>query len=170
MQSSEKIKCTILMPLSNNTKWKDSRINRAAFKAATSFTRFKKEPGSFTSSMISKLPFAVFFFLPAFAIFIWLVFIRKKYTYTDHLIFGFHITSLLFILLIVRFLVDSIFNILSWWVFLVIFGIYLFQVMREFYKQGIFKTLVKYLFLNFVFFILARMTEVILLAGGIFTY
>ncbi len=148
----------------------DSRMNRNAFRAATSFNRFKKEPGSFMSSMISKLPFAVFFFLPAFAIFIWLVYIRKKYTYTDHLIFGFHITSLLFILLIVSFLVDSIFNVLSWWIFLIIFGIYLFQAMRKFYEQGIFKTLVKYLFLNFVFFNLALLTIVVLFAGGVFTY
>jgi len=148
----------------------DSRMNRAAFRAANSFNRFKKEPGSFASSMISKLPFAVFFFLPAFAIFIWLAYIRKKYTYTDHLIFGFHITSLLFILLIVSFLVDSIFNVFSWWVFILIFAIYLFQAMRKFYEQGIFKTLVKYLFLNFVFFSLAMFTMVILVAGGVFTY
>lgn len=148
----------------------DSRMNRAAFRASTSFNRFKKEPGSFISSMISKLPFAVFFFLPAFAIFIWLAYIRKKYTYTDHLIFGFHITSLLFILLIVSFLVDSIFDTLSWWVFILIFGIYLFQAMRRFYEQGIFKTLVKYLFLNFVFFILAMLTIAILFTGGVFTY
>lgn len=151
-------------------KMEDSRINRAAFRAASSFNRFKKEPGSFVSTMISKLPFAVFFFLPAFAIFIWLAYIRKKYTYTDHLIFGFHITSLLFILLIVSFLVDSIFNVYSWWVFLIIFGIYLFQAMRKFYEQGIFKTLVKYSFLNFAFFILATLAIVILFAGGVFTY
>lgn len=148
----------------------DTRTNRAAFRAANSFNRFKKEPGSFVSSMISKLPFAVFFFLPAFAVFIWLAYIRKKHTYTDHLIFGFHITSLLFILLIISFLVDSIFNTLSWWLFILIFGLYLFQAMRKFYGQGIFKTLVKYLFLNFVFFILAMMTIAILFTGGVFTY
>ncbi|GAB5476013.1 MAG: hypothetical protein Mars2KO_41120 [Maribacter sp.] len=148
----------------------DSRMNRSAFRAATSFNRFRKEPGSFVSSMISKLPFAVFFFLPAFAIFIWLAYIRKKYTYTDHLIFGFHITSLLFILLIVSFLVDSIFDTLSWWFFILVFGLYLFQAMRKFYEQGIFKTLVKYLFLNFVFFILAMLTIAILFTGGVFTY
>ena len=151
-------------------KMEDSKINRRAFSAEISFNRFKKEPGSFVSSMISKLPFAVFFFLPAFAIFIWLVYIRKKYTYTDHLIFGFHTTSLLFILLIVSFLVDTIFNVNSWWIFMIIFIIYLFQAMKKFYEQGIFKTLVKYLFLNFVFFILAMFTMVIFFAGGIFTY
>lgn len=148
----------------------DSRMNRAAFRAATSLNKFKKEPGSFISSMISKLPFAVFFFLPAFAVFIWLAYIRKKYTYTDHLIFGFHITSLLFILLIVSFLVDAIFDTLSWWLFIFIFGIYLFQAMRKFYGQGIFKTLVKYLFLNFVFVNLALLTIAILFTGGVFTY
>jgi hypothetical protein len=156
--------------ISEKYELEDSKMNRAAFKASTSFNRFIQEPGSFISSMISKLPFAVFFFLPTFAVFIWLVYIRKKYTYTDHLIFGFHITSLLFILLIVSFLIDSIFNVLSWWVFLLIFAIYLFKALRKFYEQGLFKTLVKYLFLNFVFFILATTTMVFLFAGGVFTY
>ena len=85
----------------------ETRENKGAFNAALSFSRMKKQPGSFFSSIISKLPFAIFFFLPVFTLFIWLMYIRKKYTYTEHLVFSFHNQSLLFILLIVSFLVDS---------------------------------------------------------------
>lgn len=144
--------------------------NKMAFGAAAGFIRASQRPGSFISSLISKLPFAVFFFLPVFTLFIWLVYIRKKYTYTDHLIFSFHNTSLLFILLIISYLIDSVLNVGSNWIFVALFSLYLLQAMRKFYQQGTFKTIVKYLFLNAIFFTLALFGVVFLLAGNIFTY
>lgn len=147
-----------------------SRENKYAFNAAKSVLRFKQQPGSFLSNVISRLPFVIFFFLPVFAFFIWLVYIRKKYTYTEHLIFSFHNQSLLFILLIISFLVDSVFDIYSIWFFFLIFAIYLFLAMRKFYQQGFFKTSVKYIFLNTIFFILAMFAMAILFMGSAFTY
>jgi len=149
---------------------KNTRENNAAFNAAKSLDKFIKQPGSFLSNVISRLPFTVFFFLPVFAFFIWMAYIRKKHTYTEHLVFSFHIQSLLFILLIISFLVDTIFDVSSNWIFLIIFSIYLFLAMRKFYQQGIFKTIVKYVFLNTIFIILALFTVAILFAGSIFTY
>jgi len=105
-----------------------------------------------------------------FALFLWLVYIRKKYNYTEHLVFSFHNQSLLFILLIVSFLVDSIFNVYSSGIFILIFSIYLFIAIRKFYEQGLFKTIVKYIFLNIIFFILAMFGMVVLFTGSLFTY
>lgn len=151
-------------------KIENSRENKAAFNAAKSILRLQQRPGSFFSDLISKLPFAIFFFLPVFTFFIWLAYIRKKYNYTEHLIFSFHNTSLLFILLIISFLVDSVFDIYSAWLFFLVFAIYLFLTMRKFYKQGFLKTSVKYIFLNTIFFILAMFAMVILFTGSAFTY
>jgi len=120
--------------------------------------------------MITKVPFVVFFFLPVFALFIWLVYIRKKYNYTDHLIFSFHNQSLLFILLIISFVIDAIFNVYTSWIFILIFGIYLFIAMKKFYNQSAIKTLLKFMFLNFAFFILAFFAILIFIVGGVFTY
>lgn len=144
--------------------------NRMSFQTARSLFKIGQQPGTFASAVISRLPFAIFFFLPAFALFLWLTYIRKKYTYADHLIFSFHNTALFFILLIISYLIDLIFKTDSNWVFLIIFSIYLFQAMRKFYGQGIFTTIVKYLFLNIIFFILAGMGIVLLLTGSLFTY
>lgn len=148
----------------------DNSENRMAFNIADGLLKLRQQPGSFLSTMISKLPFAIFFFLPVFSLFIWLVYVRKKYTYTDHLVFSFHITSLLFILLIISYLMEWIFNISVNWIFLIVFCIYLFIAMRKFYRQGIFKTTVKYIFLNSIFFILAIFATVALFAGNIFTF
>ncbi len=144
--------------------------NELTFNVANGLLKLQSRPGSFISTLISKLPFAVFFFLPVFALFIWLAYIRKKYSYTDQLIFSFHNTALLFILLIISYLIDTIFAVSSNWIFLTIFSLYLLQAMRNFYGQGLFKTIVKYLFLNFIFFILSLFAILIVFTSNIFTY
>jgi len=102
--------------------------------------------------------------------FIVLVYIRKKYTYTDNLIFSFHNQTLLFILLIISFLIDAIFNISTSWLALVVFAFYLYKAMRNFYGQGRFKTIIKYLFLNMIFFILAGIGGLLFILGSVFTF
>ncbi|MEM1337154.1 MAG: DUF3667 domain-containing protein [Bacteroidota bacterium] len=148
----------------------DSWSNTMAFNGANSIMRVIAQPGSWLNATMAKLPFVIFFFLPVFTVFITLVYIRKKYTYTDHLIFSFHNQSLLFILLILSWLVDTIFNTASAWIFLTIFSVYLFQAMRKFYGQGIFKTIVKYVFLNSAFMFLALFSMLLLFTGTVVTY
>ncbi len=155
-----------------NTKYKVSSTfaNRMAFNSTKSANRVVEQPGTWVNDTIAKLPFVIFFFLPLFTIFIYVAYIRKKYTYTDHLIFSFHNQSLLFILLILSWIIDFIFDWSTAGIFLILFSIYLFQAMRKFYGQGIFKTIVKYLFLNSVFTFLAIITLILLFAGSGFTY
>ena len=143
---------------------------KLAFNASKSSLRAWRQPGSWLNDTIAKLPFVIFFFLPIFTIFISVVYIRKKYTYTDHLIFSFHNQSLLFILLILSWIIDSIFDWSTSGLFLLIFGIYLFKAMRKFYNQGFFKTSIKYVFLNSVFIFLAIITVLLLGIGSVFTY
>ncbi len=149
---------------------KSSLSNKMAFQFSNSLLKVVRQPGSFINATISKLPFAIFLFLPVFAVFIWLVYIRKKYTYTDHLIFSFHNQSLLFILLILSLIIDAIFDVTSAGIFTTIFGVYLYLAMKKFYGQGTFKTIVKYLFLNTIFTFLAVFAVIMLLTGSVFTY
>ncbi|WP_445382817.1 DUF3667 domain-containing protein [Robiginitalea sp. IMCC43444] len=151
-------------------KLDDKNENRVAFDMAKSVQRALQRPGSFLSDFMTKLPFATFFFLPLFTVFVWGVYIRKNYTYTDNLIFSFHNQSLLFILLIISFLIDLLLKIDSSGIFLLVFGFYLYKAMRNFYKQGRFKTIIKFLILNTIFFILALMAGVAFFVGSAITY
>ncbi len=144
--------------------------NRKSFDLAKSLLKIIDDPGTFLNFLISKMPFFIFFFLPVFALFIWLVYVRKKQTYIEHLIFSFHIQSLLFILLLLSFVIDIIFKTDTGWIFLLVFLVYLYKAMRNFYGQGRFKTFVKYLILNTVFFILAAFSVLILFTGTIYAY
>ncbi|MCK0161852.1 DUF3667 domain-containing protein [Allomuricauda sp. F6463D] len=144
--------------------------NTMAFNFSNSILKVMSQPGTWINETISKLPFIIFFFLPVFTVFISLVYIRNNYTYTDHLIFSFHNQSLLFILLTLSLILDTIFNIDSSGIFLLIFGLYLYKAMRKFYGQGRFKTIVKYIFLNTIFMILAIFTIILTFAGSGLTY
>ena len=144
--------------------------NRMAFNSSNSMLKVISRPGSFLNDTLTKFPFVIFFFLPVFAIFIFLVYIRKNYTYTDHLIFSFHNQSLLFILLIISLIVDTIFGTASAGLFVLVFAFYLYKAMRKFYGQGRFKTIIKYIFLNSVFTFLAFIMVILLFTGSVFTY
>lgn len=144
--------------------------NRTAFSISRSLVEIEQRPGTFMNAFISKLPFATFFFLPFFSVFVWLVYIRKKYTYTDHLIFSFHNQSFFFILLIISYLINAVFKIDSEGFFFLVFAIYLYKAMRNFYKQSRLKTIIKYVFLNSIFVILASITAIMLIAISALTY
>jgi len=148
----------------------ESTTNKMAFNFSNSVLKVLSQPGTWINDTISKLPFIIFFFLPVFTVFISLVYIRNNYTYTDHLIFSFHNQSLLFILLILSFTLDTLFDVNSSGIFLLIFGFYLYKAMRKFYGQGRFKTIVKYIFLNTIFMILAFLTIIATFTGSVFTY
>ncbi|RDY58079.1 DUF3667 domain-containing protein [Flagellimonas nanhaiensis] len=149
---------------------RDSWKNRIAFNGSKSSLKAIAQPGTYLNNTIGKLPLVIFFFLPLFTVFIWMAYIRKRHTYTDHLIFSFHNQSLLFILLILSLILDTVLDITSAGIFITIFSVYLFLAMKRFYGQGTFKTIVKYLFLNTIFTILAVLAVILLFTGSIFTY
>lgn len=148
----------------------DNKEDRFCFESAQSVWRLTQEPGSFINVLLSRLPLVVFFFIPLFSIFPWLMFIRKKYTYTDNLVFGFHIQSLFFILLLLGLIAEGLSDINFTGIAVTIFSVYLFAAMKRFYKQGTFKTIVKYLLLNTLFTILAGIVAIAFLLGTAITY
>ena len=111
---------------------------------------------SLLDRFLSRVSVALFFLLPIFTLIVSLLYIRRKYNYTEHLVFVFHVQTVFFIFLmlfvILGRIVDSDAVV---WIFLIIFMIYLYMALKYFYAQGWFKTLVKYLILNFSFMILA---------------
>ena len=141
-----------------------------AFRMGHSMQRVVEQPGTFLNTTISRLPFFIFFFLPLFAIFIWLLYVRRKFTYMDHLIFSFHSQSLFIILLIFAYIIDWITNWNVLWIAVLVFSFYLYKAMRVFYQQGRLKTLVKFFILNTIFVILVTIGILLFLSGNALTY
>lgn len=135
-------------------EYKDSFYNSWLYEKVTDAMHFDSDV--FMSYLLGKLPFIIFFFLPLFAVFIWLLYARRPYTYMEHLVFTFHNQTVLFVLFGIGRLFDY-FADSSWGMVLagVGFLFYLYKAMRHFYRQGSVKTFLKFLILNVLFFILA---------------
>ncbi|HSI69738.1 MAG TPA: DUF3667 domain-containing protein [Gillisia sp.] len=130
--------------------------NRWLYTKATDYNDFRKNPEVFLNYFINKLPFIIFFFLPLFALFIWLLYIRRPFNYMEHLIFTFHVQTTFFIVIGISLILDYIFSTdLVSGLMMLTFLFYLYKAMRKFYGQGRFKTLVKFILLNVIFLILA---------------
>ncbi|MBL4642565.1 MAG: DUF3667 domain-containing protein [Flavobacteriaceae bacterium] len=117
---------------------------------------------------ISYVSISLFIFLPLFTLFLKLFYIRRKYTYVEHLVFVFHTQTVFFLLSIIFYLVyyfkpnDYMIGI-----FLLLFSIYLYLAMRRFYQQGRFKTFLKFILLNFSFLIVSTIGVMII---GLITF
>ena len=113
--------------------------------------------------VLSRISVALFFLLPIFTLIVSLLYIRRKYNYTENLVFVFHIQTVFFLLLLIFLIVDRIVDSdIGILIFLLTFMIYLYKAMRNFYQQGWFKTLIKYILLNVAFLVLALLGGVII--------
>jgi hypothetical protein len=89
-----------------------------------------------------KIPWLLFALMPVFAIVLWIIYIRKRIWYVDHLIFSFHLHSATFILISLNSILGWISTALSGYVLLYI-PVYYFVSLRNVYKQRWRKTLLK---------------------------
>ncbi len=136
--------------------------NRYFYRKAVDVNIISENPNVFVEYLISKLPFIIFFYLPVFALFIWLFYCYKSYNYMEHLVFTFHVQSTFFVFILVAYIVDLIFNTdFFTGIALFVFLFYLYKALRNFYKEGRFVTIVKFLALNFIFLTLAVIAAII---------
>ena len=117
----------------------------------------------FIDRVLSRISIALFFLLPIFTLIVSLLYIRRKFNYTENLVFVFHVQTVFFLLLLVFMIVDRITDSnIAIVIFLLTFMIYLYLAMRKFYGQGWFKTFIKYILLNTAFMVLALMGGLII--------
>ncbi len=130
--------------------------NRYLYRKAVDTKIIMENPKVFLDYLISKSPFIVFFYLPVFALIIWLFYYYKPINYMEHLVFTFHVQSTFFVFVLIGLIIDLIFKTDAFTaVALLVFLFYLYKALRNFYKEGRFATIVKFLTLNFIFLTLA---------------
>ncbi|MEE9408032.1 MAG: hypothetical protein V3V28_08150 [Polaribacter sp.] len=141
----------------DSLKYEKNFKNRFFYQRAKVINKIMEDTDSydkFVSESISYGSISLFILLPLFTLFLKLFYIRRKYTYVDHLIFVFHTQTVFFMLVTLLLLISFFISLKSTWIFLIIFLIYLFLAMKKFYNQGFFKTFIKFLMLNLVYFIM----------------
>jgi len=142
---------------------KNTSYNRWFYSKNKTIERIKEDPYGFVDYLSSKIPFFLFFFTPFFAFFFWLIYSKKKHTYVEHMIFIFHIFSFLFLAMLIALLPDTFIGneVFAGILFTIIGPFYFYKALRNFYKQNRLVTIIKFIFLNIVFFISANITAVL---------
>ena len=124
-------------------------------KTVYSFTQDEETRDQFLSQVLSYGSIALFLLLPIFTLSLKFFYMRRKFTYVDHLVFVFHVQTVFFLLFSIEFII----LICGWdsqnWVFVLMFLVYLFLAMKRFYQQSYIKTFLKFILVNISYFIIA---------------
>jgi len=128
--------------------------------------KYQNQQGKFLSDFIQSLmhhfPQILFISLPFVALILKLLYIRQKiFYYVSHTIFTIHLYIFVFIAMLFEIGIQQLERLhgLGWVYFIsnlltLIILFYLYKAMRNFYEQGRFKTIIKYILFLFSFFIL----------------
>ncbi len=110
----------------------------------------------YINKLTSYISISLFIFLPIFTLFLTLLFIRRKFTYMEHLVFVFHTQTVFFLLFVIFYALNFFVEMENIsWIFVLLFLIYLYKALRHFYEQGRVKTFVKFVLLNSYYLFLA---------------
>lgn len=128
--------------------------NRFVFKLVQK--QYNMEREDYIRFLESKTFWILFLFLPLFSFSLKLVYKSKDFYYLEHLYFAFYTQSAFFIILSLSNLNDllidiPLFNLIS----IIGFAIYLFLALKNFYKQSVGKTILKFLVLNLAYVLFA---------------
>lgn len=145
--------------------------NKWLYKRAIAIDRMADNPNSFTEMFTSNMPFFLFFFAPAMAVFLRLIY-SVKYTYMEHLIFLFFFFSFYFLTKIPLIFIQALFKIEIFDLFFIFLAvpIYFFSALRRFYEQSFWKTMLKFIFLGFIFGINYTISIILYILGIVAVY
>ena len=153
--------------------YENNKINRYIFEKAQNLKSndVLREIGDY---ILGKLPFLIFLSIPFIAIIFWIAFYDKKFNYTDHLVFSYNFYSFMFICLIlfefVGFISEDISLFLVGITFSILFPIYLYKSLRNFYQNSRWKTIFKFLLLNILFIPISLLAVFVLMAVSIILF
>lgn len=137
-------------------------------------TRREQEAGlvDFLRSAIGYVPTVLFLILPLFALLLKLVYVRRGWFYSEHLVFGLHTHAVAFVVFSLVALVALVEADWTDWVVVVLLltiPLYFLLAMKRVYRQGWIKTLVKATLLGVIYnvVLISGVVGVILLAAAL---
>lgn len=145
------------LPPGKRDNWVQRKLTIRALEIDKKYEGRKNEAGqAILEKFLHRMPYLFFFSLPFFALLLKLLYARRKdFYYSDHATFTLYHYILAFQLLLLAVIFGELSS-LSGWHWLSYFTtaifltgmVYLFIEMKNFYRQGFGKTLVKYILLN----------------------
>lgn len=153
--SSEKISIADVYEMETDSLFRKYGIEGFIPKLMTlQLIQVRKDPEGAIQSFIANTSWMLLLIMPALALVMKLLYIRRKKYYVEHLVFLFHYHAAVFSALIVYFLLISY---LPVWLLITVptlCVLFLLLAMKRYYQQHIIKTTVKFLILIFTYQIL----------------
>jgi hypothetical protein len=121
-----------------------------------------RAPSDFTRYLLGQFTWMLLTMMPALALTLKLMYLRRRRYFVEHLVFTFHYHAFAFLLMSAALLLNAYFEEAPEWALLAIM-IYMFLAMRRFYAQHWLKTFVKFCALcffylmTFIFFLIATL-------------
>jgi hypothetical protein len=144
-------------PKSQRDNWLMKKLTRKSLELNSRMgDRPNQGISMIANAFMHRLPYLLFVSLPFFALILKLLYARRKnFFYSDHAIFTLFHYILSFILLLLIFAFDALkdvyeLKIFTWIILMLFLGwqVYLYLEMKNFYRQGGLKTLIKWIGLN----------------------
>ena len=148
----------------------DTFSNWVKYRYILSASEIEKQPANFVRFLLPKLPFFIFFFLPIFTLFSSLVYIRRDFSYTEHLVFNFYQQSVFMLILFLGLMLENVLDDVVITIACMVFLIYHILAMRNFYAQGYLKTIFKFLLLSSTYIILSLIVTFVFTALSVGFY
>ena len=119
-------------------------------------TKIVRQPGNALLYVLSGFSWVALLFIPFFAFWLKLIYLRRRRYFIEHLVFTIHTTSFLFLLVLIYFLILGLgFKIALALYFL--YPLYVLLAMRNYYQQNWFKSIVKFIFSGFIAVLLVQL-------------
>lgn len=122
--------------------------------------RMLQNPDSFVQFLLSKLIWLAIFLVPALAIVLQLLYLRRKRYFVEHLVFSLHYHTLAFALMGLFFQFSFHRSEFLGWFLLLIF-LYGFLALKRFYGQGWRKTFLKFTILHTFYLFLVSFSQIV---------
>lgn len=141
---------------------RDSATVARSEKFRNSLIRAADNPDLYVSTLLKNISYALFLLMPLFALILQLLYIRRKRYYMEHLIFSVNMHSFALLILTLMVAMQLILpgNNAYLAYFLLIIPLYFIVGMKRFYRQGIFKVILKAMILGLIYSILLSATMV----------
>jgi hypothetical protein len=136
-------------------------VNMIMHKSILINLKYKGDQGKMftklTETFLHSIPYLLFVSLPLYALFLKLLYVRRKQFYfADHGIFLIHLYVFTFLFLLLFFMLNKLDDVTGWKVLigvtqaiLIFIGLfYTLKAMKNFYRQGWGKTIAKFIFFN----------------------
>jgi len=147
------------------------RIAKREYQLSQSIVKAFTEKDFFIQSLYKNISYILFILMPAFALLLKLLYVRRRRFYIEHLVFALNMHSfslLLFSIMVILVLIfpsgGSVVSLLF-----LILPIYYGVGMKRFYKQGWAKTIVKEVILSFLYMILLISSGIIVIILTLYT-